>query len=368
MKVVFIEDLPGLYAETFIIADSNKFKSMGASVEHLYLSELKISWHSVIKNAINNPIKFIYAINLIVRGLSTPRRLISNTHTLLIFLSNYYYLEESLKNASLRCHFLAKRFTFGYFCNLYFGTKYSGVAHAKDIFEWDNSIPIKISSASYIDCISNYNIGYINGKTNFRFASKLRLSRNSVLLSTFDQYKYKEQGYTKKPIRFISVCRLVEKKGLSDCLKFLEALSDKHDIVWSIIGDGPCHHTLLKQAENSKIASRVEFFGQQSQKFVSDALAQSDYFILLPLNAEPKKLDMDGIPTVYVEALNHNIPVITTDVSGIPELIINGINGVLFKSNTPTSTKVEIFLENHRDGFKTNKIKRSIDFFQKTGH
>lgn len=368
MKIIFIEDLPGLYAETFIIADRNKYLEMQADVRHLYLSELEISLIDCFKNALRRPIKSLRALLFILSGYATPRRLLSNCHAWFLFLSNYRHLENELKDASLRCHFLAKRFTFGYLSNLYFGNSYSGVAHATDIFEWDESISIKIASASNVDCISNYNIGYINGKTGFRFSDKLRLSRNGVLLDQIRKRGSSVKESNERAVKFISICRLVEKKGLSDCLDFLSALSNQLDLKWTIIGDGPCHDDLKAQVAKSQIDPNVRFLGQKSQIEISEELSEADYFILLPLNAASGKFDMDGIPTVFMEALDHNVPVISSSVSGIPELIIDGVNGVLFESEKSISSMVESFLNHHRNGFDSKVIRSTIDVFKRTGH
>ena len=47
--------------------------------------------------------------------------------------------------------------------------------------------------------------------------------------------------------------------------------------------------------------------------------------------------DRDGLPTVIMEALTHRLPVVSTDVCGIPEVIQNGVTGLLVKQNDPQS-------------------------------
>ena len=365
--MIFIEDMPGLYAETFIVADKKRFISEGHNVEHLYLSEFKFSFFNFLVSVLLRPLMTIKVLYYLSKGMLNFRRFLSNLHCLSLFLSNYSFLQDKLKDVNLRCHFLAKRFSFGFFCNLYFGVPYSGVAHAKDIFEWDNSIQAKIYFSDYVDCISNYNIGYLNAKCSFKYSHKLRLYRNSILISPPSDLKRNIVDSKNNSVKFISICRFVEKKGLFQTLHFLELLSDYINIEWEVIGDGPLYEKFYHTVKKSKISKFVTLFGVKSQDFIANNLLKADYFILLVLNGTPKKLDTDGIPTVFMESLYYGVPVITTCVSGIPELIINGVNGVLFQTNMSDDENIKLFLSSHCVGFKKDDIDKSLEFFKNSG-
>ena len=98
-------------------------------------------------------------------------------------------------------------------------------------------------------------------------------------------------------------------------------------------GGGPLAGRLKQKAEKLGLADRVAWHGSQSRDFVFDLLARADLFVL------PSRLtasgDRDGLPNVLMEAQAFGVPVLSTDVSGIPELVTHGENGFLVPQKDP---------------------------------
>jgi glycosyltransferase involved in cell wall biosynthesis len=88
-----------------------------------------------------------------------------------------------------------------------------------------------------------------------------------------------------------------------------------------VIGDGPKMTGLRAQVEAAGIGSQVRFTGALPQREVADWIAASD-LLVLPSRSE-------GTPNVVVEALACGVPVVASNVGGIPELIMDGGNGFL---------------------------------------
>lgn len=365
--LIFIEEKRGLYAETFVASDKEWFKTHGYEVKEIYLSDLKVGLWPVALSFFHYPVKCLLALALSFSAYDRPKRILGNLHALLLFLSSFNELGGLSKNAEIRTHFLAKRFTFAYFFWLFWKSKISCVAHARDIFEWDNSIKYKLISATKVDCISNFNIGYINGKTKFRFSDKLNLRRNRLGRHFPEKKEAAKVDYGSvnfgRNLRFVTVCRLVKKKGLLDILNFLKTLPSSFIIHWDIVGDGPCGTDLKTEISNIGFDTNVTFHGLKTPKEVTRIISTADYFVMFPRLATSKDMDMDGIPTVYQESLSIGVPVVTTDVSGIPELIRDGINGVLVSPTDDTESRVEKFLIMHTHGFEMNTIKLSLGYF-----
>ena len=130
------------------------------------------------------------------------------------------------------------------------------------------------------------------------------------------------------PHRLISVCRLYPIKGLSVGIEaFAKVADDLPDLRWDIIGDGPLHDSLNDQIQALGLRSRVRLLGRQTNEAALRAVASSAAFVL-PCIKAPNG-DRDGIPTVLIEAMYLGTPVISTSISGIPELITHEQTGML---------------------------------------
>lgn len=131
-------------------------------------------------------------------------------------------------------------------------------------------------------------------------------------------------------MRFLTVSRLVEKKGTEFALRALAELKKtRPELRWryKIIGEGRLRPSLERLSKELGISGRVEFCGNLSVDAVQDQLAESDLFILPSVTA--KSGDMEGIPVSLMEAMASGVPVLSTYHSGIPELIDDGVSGLL---------------------------------------
>ena len=81
------------------------------------------------------------------------------------------------------------------------------------------------------------------------------------------------------------------------------------------------------------LTARVNFPGFVPYNFVSDLFCSADVFVMS--SAVHRSGDRDGLPTVILEALAHRLPVVSTDVCGIPEVIHNETTGLLVPQNDP---------------------------------
>ncbi len=129
------------------------------------------------------------------------------------------------------------------------------------------------------------------------------------------------------PVRILSVGRAVAKKGFDVLLGALAALPA--DCAWRLvhIGGGPELKRLGAQATAAAIGDRVEWRGPRDQTEVLEAYREADLFVL-PCRVAADG-DRDGLPNVLVEAQSQALACISTTVGGVPELIEDGVNGVL---------------------------------------
>lgn len=129
-------------------------------------------------------------------------------------------------------------------------------------------------------------------------------------------------------LRLITVCRLVEKKGLTYAIRAVaQLLHDYPQITYNIIGDGPLEGELSKLIEELNVQNNIRLLGAQSHHEVAAHLAASDIFILSSCTTS-KGLE-EGIANAPKEAMAIGVIAVCTDHSGTSELITDGINGFL---------------------------------------
>ena len=126
------------------------------------------------------------------------------------------------------------------------------------------------------------------------------------------------------PLQVLSVARLTEKKGLEYALAGVTQA--RSNIAYTIIGTGPLDKSLRELAGGAKPGA-INFAGQQPQHKVFEALEQADVFLLPSVTAADG--DMEGVPVVLMEAMAKGVLVLATRHSGIPELIDDGVSGLL---------------------------------------
>ena len=147
------------------------------------------------------------------------------------------------------------------------------------------------------------------------FAKKLQAGKTDVVFNSVDPEFFvpvdnKRDG---NGMQIVCVSRLIKAKGLHDLIKAVNGL----DVELSIIGDGPYREELEKLAGDN-----VFFHGSKDREFVAEYVAASD-LLVMPSYSE-------GLPTVVLEALSCNVPVVISDVGGLRDVIKEGVNGMFF--------------------------------------
>ena len=166
-------------------------------------------------------------------------------------------------------------------------------------------------------------------------------------------------------LKFISVSRLVEKKGTEYAIKALALLFERRpDIDWTydIIGEGSLKPSLEQLANELGIADRVHFLGARPHEQVIRCLRQADVFLHPSITAESG--DMEGIPVVLMEAMAAGLLVVSTNHAGIPELVESGKTGLLAPERDADSLSNQLErIADHPDAckFMVHEARRVIE-------
>ncbi len=216
------------------------------------------------------------------------------------------------------------------------GLPYSISAHAKDIWtspDWE--LREKLNDARWTVTCTKGGADHLAALASS--PDKVRLVYHGLDLERFPSLSHapstRNGNDPDAPVRFLSVGRAVEKKGLDTLLDALALLPPALHWHWTHIAGGPLLDDLRSQTARLSLDDRVTFLGKQAQTRVLQEYGDSDLFVLPCRIASDG--DRDGLPNVIVEAQSQRLPVVSTPISGIPELIENDTNGLLVPPNEP---------------------------------
>ena len=203
------------------------------------------------------------------------------------------------------------------------GVPFTITAHANDIFEHGLLLKKKAQRARRMLTISQYNQRYLERLGIEK--SRLAVVRCGV---SFLPKQGGHAGEIRGPFKIGSLGRLVEKKGFDVLLRSIARLhATGHEVELRLAGDGPLKDELEALARQLQIESVVRFEGSIGHDKVAGWIQQVDAFVLAC--KQDRNGDMDGIPVVLMEAMSQGIPVISTRLSGVPELVVDGETGLL---------------------------------------
>lgn len=206
------------------------------------------------------------------------------------------------------------------------GRAFSFAAHAHDIYVDPVLLREKIAAAAFITPISEYNRRFLlQVSGNPAAANKMHVVHCGL---DPDEFRPVPRTAANARPRLLGIGRLVEKKGFRYLLEACRLLAERgQDFECHIIGGGPEMEALRALRDAYGLGNRVELLGPQPQERVRELLNRADVFALPCVVASDG--DRDGIPVVLMEAMALEVPVVSTSLSGIPELIHDGHNGRL---------------------------------------
>lgn len=197
------------------------------------------------------------------------------------------------------------------------------MAHANDLFQRGSALKVKAARSKKFLTISQHNIQFLIDQGVDK--NHLDIVRCGV---SFDTKRRAAPSFEGKTVKLGTLGRLVEKKGVDVLIKAMALLKRRGaKVELSIAGDGPLEDELKALQQEQDVLDVVTFEGRLNHSQVSGWMDTIDVFILAC--KVDSNGDMDGIPVVLMEAMSQSIPVISTSLSGIAELITHEQTGLL---------------------------------------
>lgn len=226
---------------------------------------------------------------------------------------------------------------------------YSFSTHAKDLYLTPQKVMRRrIDSASFVLTCTRHNLEYLQSFLPEQDWHKIHLVYHGIDLAAFPfpggngQTGTGADG-TEQPIPIdssvpliLAVGRLVPKKGLNDLISACQLLKARGvKFRCAIVGEGPLRGELESQIRQLGLEGTITLLGAMAHDKLVAFYGQASVFALAPQVMEDG--DRDGIPNVLAEAMAAGLPVVSTCVSGIPELVEDDHTGVLVKPKDPVA-------------------------------
>ncbi len=213
-------------------------------------------------------------------------------------------------------------------CARLLGIPFTVTVHAFDIFSTKNDLlRLVCREASHVISISEFNRSYLVDM-GILPAEAVSVVHCGIELTKFDSRAENMTTSPDAPLRILSVGSLVEKKGHAYLIDACAKLKEKGgEFVCTIMGGGPDEPVLRRQIRSHGLSERIILEGAKSYSDVVNAYRTHDVFVLASVVAPDG--DKDGIPVVLMEAGMMGMALISTSVSGIPELVRDRHTGLL---------------------------------------
>jgi glycosyltransferase involved in cell wall biosynthesis len=209
------------------------------------------------------------------------------------------------------------------------GRPYSFTAHARDIYAAPTALEEKIRGASLVVTCTQYNLDHLRRLCPDVPADRIRLVHHGVDLPSGPVPREPAlQTALRQPPLVVAAGRLIEKKGFDTLIRACSVLRQRGvHFRCRIFGTGSLEGRLRRQIAAAGLGAEIEMPGWRSNAELLETFASASVF------AMPSRIsdggDRDGIPNVVLEAMSVGLPVVASEVSGIPEVVDHGKTGVL---------------------------------------
>jgi glycosyltransferase involved in cell wall biosynthesis len=253
------------------------------------------------------------------------------------WLIAYKGLGKSSPIGHFHSHFAHSPTELAYYLSGITGLRYSISAHAKDIYTIPSSeLQARINASQLIMTCTEYNYNFMRALPQVH-KDKINQVYHGINLENFKPNALLQDGDVIPQAslsRFFSVGRLVPKKGYGDIFLALQMLKNKgFSFSYDIYGAGELKKELHQLRAKLGLEKEIIFHDVTTHPEIIKRMQNKGIFICGSRLGEDG--DRDGIPNTLAEAMAMELPVIATNVSGIPELVENSVSGLLVEEKSP---------------------------------
>ncbi|HJO91123.1 MAG TPA: glycosyltransferase [Anaerolineales bacterium] len=257
--------------------------------------------------------------------------------------AGYFYADaKSLGVEHLHAHFAGRTVDVAIFLSQFLDVGFSFTGHSNDVTGNYPLLQNKINLASFVVAENERALEAMKS----HIISDVCTVRAHIVHPGVNTQYFRPNRESKSDVpTLIAVTRLVESKGLDDLVRACSVLRDKElQFHCNIVGDGPVYHQLQSQIHNSSLGEYITLNGALTSVDIVQLLSEAWIFVLPCVRilggqgdhpGEFVSVVEDGIPSSIVEAMSVGLPVVTTDVGSLPEIVENSVNGIVISERDP---------------------------------
>jgi len=237
----------------------------------------------------------------------------------------------------VHAHFASHPAAAGFIIHRLVGIPYSFTAHGSDLHRDRHMLREKVTEAAFVAAISEYNKELIVSECRGNYREKVNVVHCGVDTAVFRARSHEtpyEKG--KKPFMILCVGTLHEVKGQAYLIAACRQLRERgFNFECHFVGDGPDKKSLSELVEQVGLSDKVRFHGRLTRDEIARLLLDAD--VLTAPSVPTSDGRREGIPVVLMEAMGSGVPVIASNLSGIPELVNDQLTGLLVPPRDATS-------------------------------
>ena len=351
--VVYIMSRFPLITETFILREMLELERQGArlavfpllrarpKVSHAEVGRLRAEVHYTpflspaivranLRELLRAPGRYLRLLWKVLKGNLGSANLFVGA--LGIFPKSVYFarLVEELGAAHVHAHFATHPALAALVIAELTGVGYSFTAHAHDIFLHERMLAEKIERARFVVSISEFNKRYMLGRAPAVGPEKIRVVHCGI-----EPEKYgpragaaAERGPRGGVPTALCVAALQPYKGIKHLVRACALVRSRvPGFRCRVVGEGADRPELEALIKELDLGDAFQLLGARPQHEVAALLGEADLFVLPSVVAPTGQ--MEGIPVALMEAMASRLPVVSTRLSGIPELVEDGVSGLL---------------------------------------
>lgn len=234
-------------------------------------------------------------------------------------------LFELLGVRHIHVHFANRATHTALFIKQITGIPFSFTPHAQDFvvdLGSDALLAEMCDAAAAVVAVSDFSLGLLKAKCPAS-VNRMRRVYNGIELEGFPSARGSQGG-----LHIVSIGRLIEFKGFHHLIEAVAVLHRQGiPATLEIIGEGPWRGELESRIASHALGRHVQLAGTRSQEQIKQSLAAADVFALA-CTTDPKGAT-DILPTVITEAMACGLPVVSTRLAAVPEMVVHGETGLL---------------------------------------
>ncbi|MDB4670835.1 glycosyltransferase [Mariniblastus sp.] len=274
------------------------------------------------------PIRYFSTFGLLIwKNLGSQRYLTAA----IVFFPKTIYIAQVIKSLEVdyvHAHFASHPAMAAYVIRRITGIQYGFTAHGSDLHRDQHMLLEKTKDAAHVIAISEYNRQMILDVCGQEFRDKVKVVHCGVETQRYPRSQWSAVTDSATDFQIACVGTLHEVKGQSYLIEACKILNDRQvGFCCHLVGDGPDRVELERQVISLGLEGKLIFHGSCDEEQVKDILSGMDVLVCPSVLARDGR--REGIPVVIMEAMSCGIPCVASDISGIPEIVRHGVNGLL---------------------------------------